>query len=82
MKEFPTIQEAASFIRDHANTGEEMTVNDSVSYGMGVYATTNECIAAGLAVSTTGSAFHHLDERELKILLSYLMECDGYLIAV
>lgn len=51
MKTFQTIQDAVNFIKDHANTGNEMVVNDCLCFGMGVYANTSECIAAGIRIS-------------------------------
>lgn len=81
MKTFQTIQEAANFISDHANTGSELTINDTLCFGMGVYAYKNECIRAGVKVSATSSAFHHLNESELYTLLTWLLDNDGYLVA-
>ena len=48
MKTFQTIEEAAHFISSHANTGNEITLNDCLCFGMGVYAYTSECIAERL----------------------------------
>lgn len=81
MKTFQTIKEAASFISSHANTGKEITLNDRLCFGMGVYAYTRECIAAGLTVSSEKRTFHHLNESELLTLLAWLQDNDGYLIA-
>ena len=81
MKTFQTIQEAANFISSNANTGNELTINDCLCFGMGVYAYTSECIAAGIPVNSNRAAFHHLNESELLTLLAYLQEYDGYLIA-
>lgn len=81
MKTFQTIQEAANFISSHANTGNEITLNDCLCFGMGVYAYTSECIAAGIPVNSNRAAFHQLNESELLTLLAYLQNYDGYLIA-
>lgn len=81
MKTFRTIQEAANYINSNANTGNELTINDCLCFGMGVYAYTSECIAAGIPVNSNRAAFHHLNESELITLLAYLQEYDGYLIA-
>lgn len=81
MKKFETIQEAASFISKHANTGKEQTINDCLFFGMSVYAYTSECIAAGIPVNSKRAAFHYLNASELITLLTYLQNYDGYLIA-
>lgn len=81
MKIFQTIEEAARFINSHANTGREQTINDCLCFGMGVYAYTSECIAAGIPVNSNRAAFHYLNESELITLLTYLQGYDGYLIA-
>ena len=81
MKTFQTIEEAAHFISSHANTGNEITLNDCLCFGMGVYAYTSECIAAGIPVNSNRAAFHHLNQSELLTLLAYLQDNDGYLIA-
>lgn len=81
MATFKTISEAANFINSNASTGVELTLNDTICFGMGVYAYKSECQKAGITVSSTSSAFHHLDESELLMLLSWLQDNDGYLIA-
>lgn len=81
MKTFQTIEEAAQFISNHAHTGKESTLNDCLCFGMGVYAYTSECIAAGIPVNSNRAAFHYLNESELLTLLAYLQNYDGYLIA-
>lgn len=81
MKKFETIEEAANFITSHANTGNEQTINDCLCFGVGVYAYTRECIAAGIPVNSNRAAFHYLNESELITLLTYLKNYDGYLIA-
>lgn len=81
MKTFETIQEAANFISSNANTGSEQTINDCLCFGMGVYAYTSECIAAGIPVNSNRAAFHYLNKSELITLLTYLQNYDGYLIA-
>lgn len=81
MKTFETIQEAANFISSNSNNGKEQTLNDCICFGMGVYAYTTECIAAGIPVNSNRAAFHHLNESELITLLTYLQGYDGYLIA-
>lgn len=81
MKTFRTIQEAANFISCNANTGNEITLNDTLCFGMGVYAYKIECVKAGISVSSDSSAFHHLNESELLTLLAWLQDNDGYLIA-
>ena len=81
MKTFQTIKEAANFISSNANTGNETTLNDTLCFGMGVYAYKGECIKAGIEVNATSSAFHHLNESELLMLLAWLQDNDGYLIA-
>ena len=81
MKTFQTIQEAANFISSNANTGNELTINDCLCFGMGVYAYTTECIAAGIPVNSNRAAFHHLNKSELLTLLAWLQDNDGYLIA-
>lgn len=81
MKAFETIQEAANYINSNANTGEETTLNDTLCFGLGVYAYKSECIKAGIEVNATSSAFHHLNESELITLLEWLQNNDGYLIA-
>lgn len=81
MKTFQTIQEAANFINSNANTGNELTINDCLCFGMGAYAYKNECVKAGISVNSDSSAFHHLNEGELLTLLAWLQDNDGYLIA-
>ena len=81
MKTFQTIEQAARFISSHANTGKESTLNDCLCFGMGVYAYTRECIAAGLTVSSEKRTWHHLNESELLTFLAWLQDNDGYLIA-
>lgn len=81
MKTFQTIKEAASFISSHANTGNEISLNDCVCFGMGVYAYKSECKKAGIETVDNTSAFHHLNESELLTLLAWLQDNDGYLIA-
>lgn len=81
MKTFKTTQEAASFISSHANTGNEITLNDCLCFGMGVYAYKSECKKAGIETANNTSAFHHLNESELLTFLAWLQENDGYLIA-
>lgn len=81
MKTFQTIQEAARFISSHANTGNEITLNDCLCFGMGVYAYKSEVEKAGIKTAKNTSAFHHLNESELLTLLAWLQDNDGYLIA-
>ncbi len=81
MKTFQTIKEAANFISSHANTGNEITLNDTLCFGMGVYAYKSECKKAGIETVNNASAFHHLNESELLTLLAWLQDNDGYLIA-
>lgn len=81
MKTFQTIKEAANFISSHANTGKEITLNDCICFGMGVYAYTSESKRAGIETASNASAFHHINESELLTLLVWLQENDGYLIA-
>ena len=81
MKTFQTIEEAVNFISSNANTGIERTINDCLCFGMGVYAYTSECIAAGIPVNSNRAAFHYLNERELITLLTYIQNYDGYLIS-
>lgn len=81
MKTFQTIEQAANFISSNANTGNEITLNDTLCFGMGVYAYKSECMKAGIKVAFNSSAFHHLNEGELLTLLAWLQDNDGYLIA-
>jgi len=80
-KSFSNIEEAARFISENANTGSEHTVNDCICFGMGVYAYTSECKAAGISAAENSSTFHHLNGDELLKLLAWLQDNDGYLIA-
>lgn len=81
MKTFQTIEQAAKYISSHANTGNEITLNDCLCFGMGVYAYKNECKKAGIETANDTMAFHHLNESELLTLLAWLQDNDGYLIA-
>ena len=79
MKTIETIQEAANFINSNANTGNELTINDCICFGLGVYAYKEECVKAGISVNSDSSAFHYLNESELITLLTWLKNNDGYL---
>ena len=81
MKTFQTIEAAVNYISGHANTGKEITLNDCLCFGMGVYAYESECKKAGIEIANNTSAFHHLNESELLTLLTWLQDNDGYLIA-
>lgn len=81
MKTFQTIKEAAEYIRMNGFTGNEHTLNDTICFGMGIYAYNNECKKAGINTHDNISAFYHLNESELYDLLLWLQENDGYLIA-
>lgn len=81
MKTFKTIEQAARFISSHANTGNEITLNYTLCFGMGVYAYKSECKKAGIETANDTTAFHHLNESELLTLLAWLQDNDGYLIA-
>lgn len=81
MKTFQTIEQAANFINIHANTGNETTLNDCLCFGIGVYAYKSECEKAGIKTNSDASVFHHLNEEELLMLIAWLQDNDGYLIA-
>lgn len=81
MKTFQTIEQAARFISSHANIGNEITINDCLCIGMGVYAYKSECKKAGIETANDTTAFHHLNESELLTLLAWLQDNNGYLIA-
>ena len=78
---FFTIEDAANFISENASTGNEITLNDCICFGLGVYAYKSECKQAGIEVTNDSSAFHHLNESELLTLLAWLQDNDGYLYA-
>ena len=85
MKTFKTIEEASRFIASHnaSSSRKEKDLNEIVMFGMGcVYAYRKEAAAAGLCAYDHSSAFYHFkNEEELLIMLAWLQDNDGYLIA-
>lgn len=88
MKQFETIDQAIEFINEFAsstnfNNFEELTINDVICFGVnGVYAYTNEACKAGLVGPEYNKAFtSNLTDNELTIMLEWLLNEDGYLIA-
>lgn len=76
---FQTIEDAATFIREHADTSHDYTLNDCIMFGGGgVHAYATECREAGISTKE-GKTFHRLNETELTQLLAWLLDNDGHL---
>lgn len=75
---FQTIDEAAAFIHDHANTDADYTLNDCIMFGGGIYAYATECKEAGIPVNDN-KPFRRLNESELMQLLAWMLDNDGHL---
>lgn len=80
MISFNTAKDAVSFIKRNSNTGKELTLNEVVCFGMGVYAYRRDCEMAGIdTTKDSPSVYHHLSDEELLTLVEYLGKKDGYL---
>lgn len=77
---FDTAKGAVSFIKRNSNTGVKLILNDTICFGMGLYAYRRDCEMAGIdTTKDSPSVYHHLNDDELFILVEYLGKNDGYL---
>lgn len=62
------------------NSGNETTVNDTLMFGLGVYAYAEDVIKSGISyIDGLNPVFKHIPETEIEKFLNYLYNRDGYL---
>lgn len=62
------------------NNGNEKTLNDSLMFGMGIYAYAEDVVASGIKYEDRlNDVFKTVPESELENFLSFLQNRDGYL---
>ena len=80
MKTYKTIKGCVNHIIRNMNTGIEKTLNDTLMFGMGVYAYKKD-IPSGIGTKTNNNLFVSLSKNEIEIVVSYLLLKDGYLVS-
>jgi len=85
MRTFSTITGAFNYIKKHLNTGNELTLNDSIHFGVGktvyIWFKDAENLNIGLVPNERNQLFTDLKtDEQIKRAISYIFQTDGYLV--
>lgn len=80
-KFFKTVEGCFRYIKKNAETGKEKEVNESLHFGMGLYAWSDHVTYSGVPNQTkTNEVFYHFkSDDEIIRFIKYLLTNDGYL---
>lgn len=75
-----TIDAITNKVINKASSGFERSVNESLFFGMGIYAWSDDVLASGIDyLKSDNKLFLHIKYENIKSFLSYLLNRDGYL---
>ena len=80
-KFFKTVEGCFNHLKKNENTGEEKTVNESLHFGMGLYAWSDHVTYSGVSnqVKTNEVFYHFKNDSEIIQFIKFLLNQDGYL---